>query len=192
MKRKALVYRVPAAALEEFEEVERRDWTEGLTLDELVEWVNVVAARFRPDEVGDDSRASRNLTPRTLRHYQTLGCIDMPARRGRRAVYRFRHYVQALLLRKLVWERMPSERIAALMAGRATEELKRLLFEGIEVIARGTPAEPPSGGEMWFRIRIAPGVELAMQDGMENPGETALRGWMERVESSLRARFRGE
>lgn len=92
------------------------DWSEGVTLPELLDWINGVAARFRPDDVGADSRAGEEFTPRTFRHYQTLGCIDAPDRVGKRAVYRFRQYVQALLLRRLIWERLPSERIATIMS----------------------------------------------------------------------------
>jgi hypothetical protein len=51
-------------------------------------------------------------------------------------MYDYRHFVQALLLRRLLWEHLSAERIAALMAGCSTEEVKRMLFEGIEMVAR--------------------------------------------------------
>jgi DNA-binding transcriptional MerR regulator len=136
MSKKRIAIRIPASAVREFEQVEKMDWSEGISLTELLEWINEVTARFRPDEIGDDSRASQDFSPRTFRHYQTLGCIDAPERAGKQVVYRFRHYVQALLLRKLIWERVPSEKISVLMAGRSTAETKQLLFDGIEIVAR--------------------------------------------------------
>jgi hypothetical protein len=51
-------------------------------------------------------------------------------------MYGYRHFVQALLVRKLLWEHLPAERIAGLMAGRSTEEAKRMLFGGVEMVAR--------------------------------------------------------
>ncbi len=128
---------------------------------------------------------------RTFRHYQTLGCIDSPERAGKQVVYRFRHYVQALLLRKLLWERMPSEKIAALMAGRGTEELKRLLFDGIEVVARqsdGTTgaATDPEHAEPWKRIVIAPGLELQLRADLPKPKPTEVTRLLALLETALR------
>ncbi len=167
------------------------DWSEGITLLELLEWINGVAARFRPDEIGADSRASQEFSPRTFRHYQTLGCIDAPERVGKQAVYRFRHYVQALLLRKLLWERVPSERIAALMAGRSTAETKRLLFDGIEIVARQSDAAGGSSStsataEPWKRIGIAPGIELHLRGDLRKPKPAELKQWLALLETALR------
>ena len=138
--------RIPESAVREFDEIERMDWSQGVTLPELLDWINGVAARFRPDDIGADSRVGEQFTPRTFRHYQTLGCIDAPDRIGKRAVYRFRQYVQALLLRKLIWERLPSEQIATVMRDRTTADLKRLLFQGIEVVPRQSAPSETAGG----------------------------------------------
>ena len=43
------------------------------------------------------------------------------------------------------------------------EEVKRMLFEGIEMVARqsgGVVAEDPGEVDIWRRIRVTPGVEL--------------------------------
>jgi DNA-binding transcriptional MerR regulator len=183
--------RIPASAIREFEEVEHMDWSHGISLSGLLEWINAVAARFRPDEIGVDSRASQEFSPRTFRHYQTLGCIDPPERAGKQAVYRFRHYVQALLLRKLLWERVPSEKIAALMADRSTAETKQLLFEGIEIVAR--KSSPVSGtstavadGETWKRIGVVPGIELHLRGDMPKPKPAALQQIIDLLETALR------
>jgi DNA-binding transcriptional MerR regulator len=167
------------------------DWSEGLSLPALLEWINEVTARFRPDEIGDDSRASQEFSPRTFRHYQTLGCIDAPERSGKQAVYRFRHYVQALLLRKLLWERVPSEQIAALMADRSTAETQQLLFDGIEIVARqaagvGGASTAPAAGEAWKRVGIAPGIELHLRGDLRKPKPAELAQIITLLENALR------
>ena len=184
--------RIPESALREFDTIGRMDWSEGVALPTLLGWINGVAARFRPDEVGADSRASQEFTPRTFRHYQTLRCIDAPDRVGKRAVYRFRQYVQALLLRKLIWERLPSERIATVMSGRSTGELKRLLFEGIEVVPRHAEAtrQPQSAEAVtWNRISVVPGVELHIRADLARPRPREVNEWLARLEAALRKRF---
>lgn len=191
MSKKHPAIRIPASAIREFEQVEGMDWSEGLSLPALLEWINEVAARFRPDEIGDDSRASQEFSPRTFRHYQTLGCIDAPERSGKQAVYRFRHYVQALLLRKLLWERVPSEKIAALMAGRSTAETKQLLFDGIEIVARqtggaGGTSTAPAAGEAWMRVGIAPGIELHLRGDLRKPKPAELKQILTFLENALR------
>jgi len=179
--------RIPASAIREFEQVERMDWAEGISLIQLLAWINDVATRFRPDEIGVDSRASQEFSPRTFRHYQTLGCIDAPERAGKQVVYRFRHYVQALLLRKLLWERVPSERIAALMAGRGTAELKRLLFDGIEIVARqGGSTTPPGSVGTWKRVAVAPGIELHLHGDLTKPKPAELKQLLSLLETALR------
>jgi DNA-binding transcriptional MerR regulator len=184
--------RIPESAVREFDEIERMDWSGGVTLPELLEWINGVTARFRPDDISADSRAGEEFTPRTFRHYQTLGCIDAPDRVGKRAVYRFRQYVQALLLRKLIWERIPSERIATIMSGRTTAELKRLLFDGIEVVPRQSerPRQSPSADAVtWKRISVVPGVELHVRADLARPRPREMNEWLARLEAALRKSF---
>ena len=191
MSSKRATIQIPGSALREFAEVERMDWSSGVSLTDLLDWINSVAARFRPDEIRLDSRAGMEFTARTFRHYQTLGCIDAPERAGKQVVYRFRHYVQALLLRKLLWERLPSEKIATLMAGRGTAELKRLLFDGIEVVARqpdGTTgaATDPEHAESWKRVVVAPGVELHLRADLPTPKPAELTRLLALLETALR------
>ena len=154
--------RVPESVLGELDAVEAMDWGEGIFLDDLLGWINEVVARFRPEEVGDSTRAVEVFTPRSFRHYQTLGCIDSPGRSGRKAAYGFRHYLQGLVVRKLLWERVPSDQIVAVMRGRADADYKRMLFEGVELVSRGggEGAVDPGGTRTWMRTEVGPGVEL--------------------------------
>ena len=160
--------------LREFEKLERMDWEGGVTLTELLNRTNQLAVQFLPDEDGRDSRVSRAFAPRSFRRYQTLGCIDVPERVGKRAMYGYRHFVQALLLRKLLWEHLPAERIAALMVGRSTEETKRMLFEGVEMVARDGAGEGnqecgPDAVGLWKCVRVSPGIELHMSCDLPKP-----------------------
>ncbi|RYG95967.1 MAG: hypothetical protein EON58_13110, partial [Alphaproteobacteria bacterium] len=127
------------ATIREFVEASQASWRVGVPLVELLARINLVAAVL----VGGGSpkapvtgRVKPIFTMRSFRHYQTLGCIDAPERTGKQADYGFRHFVQALLVRRLLWERMSSEQILALMEGRSTEVTKRMLFKGIKMSAR--------------------------------------------------------
>ena len=184
---------LPEAAIAQFDSVENSDWSEGVGLEELVEWINWVADRFRPEEIGDSTRSSQEFTARSFRHYQTLGCIDKPERVGRKGVYRFRQYLQALLIRKLLWERVPSAQIVALMDGRSNEELKQLLFEGIEIVpgqAQALSSSPAgsTGSESWTRLSLAPGMELHLRADRPALSPTEVEALLDRVREQLGSR----
>lgn len=178
--------RIPESAFEELDAVEQWNWSEGVSLEELIDWLNQVTHRFQPEEIGESSRASQEFTPRTFRHYQTLGCIDAPLRTGRKAAYFFRHYLQGLLLRKLIWERVPSSQIALLMHGRTLAEYKTLLREGIEIVPSrpGNPGGESSAsgssseGRPWLRYQLANGIELQIRsDLLPMDSETAAEAF---------------
>ena len=188
---------LPPDALREFTKATEVDWQGGVPLAELLARVNRVAVLM----VGDDDHAKPAtgrvrpiFTERSFRHYQTLGCIDVPEKHGRMAVYGFRHFVQALLVRRLLWERISSERIVALMAGRGTDELQRMLLGGVEIVARAgvggdeegqsEPAE--SLTELWNRVRVVPGVELHINADLPRFKPTEFKRVMERLKEILR------
>jgi len=194
MNRKSAAPPIPTAAMRAFEKAERADWSRGLPLAELLDRVNAVAAVLLPAGDGRDSRVSRVFSPRSLRRYQTLGCIDAPQRDGQRVVYGFRHLVQALLVRKLLWERVSAERIAALMAGRGTAETRSMLLEeGVEMVARDGGAGSgamPGGAETWRRVQVAPGIELHLRDDRPKLKSAELKSVLAQVETGLRRRSR--
>lgn len=155
--------RIPRSALDELELVDSPEWS--VSAEELVEWVNQTAERFLPDSENENGRVKQAFSLRSIRHYQTLGCIDAPQREGREARYGFRHYLQALLVRKLLWERLPAERIVTLLSGKTVEQYKQLLLEGIEILA--VPADRSSAtvavaGEPqnWLRLPLTDGLEV--------------------------------
>jgi DNA-binding transcriptional MerR regulator len=177
---------LPPAALREFEREEKRgDWQEGVSLGQLLERVNRVAVLLVPER-GRDSRVSRTFSERSFRHYQTLGCIDPPEKEGRAVAYGHRHFLQALLVRRLLGEGMPAERITALMAGRSTAETRQLLFDGIEIVARHGEAADADEVESWKRIRVTPGVELHLRTDLPKPKPRELKKLLAHLETALR------
>lgn len=190
--------RIPESALLELEGVENWDWSDGIGLEDLLVWINEVAARFRPPEIDESTRASQEFSTRTFRHYQTLGCIDPPQRAGRKASYAFRHYLQGLLLRKLLWERVPSTQMVAVMRGRTVAEYKNLLLEGIEVVpslsreaneagnsAEGSPTQ-------WLRQEVGKGIELNLRSDRPPLNETEVENVLESVRIALAGVLRDE
>ena len=133
MKSKSRATPLSKATIREFEKVAAKQWDEGVSLDELLARVN---SKLLPAEAARDSRVSPTVLPRTFRHYTTLGCMDHGMRDGRRVVYGYRQFLQALLVRRLLWDRVPSGQITVLMAGRSTEETERMFLGGIEMVAR--------------------------------------------------------
>ena len=180
--------------LQEFERVAAKGWDEGVSLDELLARVNRVAVKLLPATEERDARISPTLVQRTFRHYVTLGCIDPGQRVGRRAVYGYRQFVQALLVRRLLADGVSAERIASLVAGKSLEETKRMLLGGVEFVARseGTKALDPIAAtvafdteERWSRTLLAPGVELHLRDDLPRFKPATLRQVLEKLKVAL-------
>lgn len=187
--------RLPSSVIRELEKVEALDFSENLP--GLLKWVNAVVSAYVPevDEAGS-GRVSPAFTPRSFRHYQTLGCIDPPQKLGKEARYGFRHYLQALLIRKLLWERVPAERIRALLDSRTNADYKAMLFCGVELVAKaaahtstataGIPGETLPTPAAWMRVAIAPGVELHLREHTKRPKPAELKQWISLLETALR------
>lgn len=159
--------RLTGPAAEEFENVGKLDWSRGVAMAELLQRVNRVAEKLSADVATGDMRVSPVFTPRSLRHYQTQGCINAPERMGRCAAYGFHHFLQALLVRSLLWERMRLEHIVELMAGLGSADIKALLLGGMEIGSCGTTKGNNALGstvedttEIWKRLLVTPGIEL--------------------------------
>jgi hypothetical protein len=185
------------SGLREFEKIAARGWDDGLSLDQLLSRVNQAASKLLPGlPTTTDSRINPTLVPRTFRHYVTLGCIEPGRREGRRAVYGYRHFLQALLVRRLLWERVPADRIAALVARRSIEDTEKLLLGGVffvagaEVESSANPADrsrlsEAARSESWSRTRVAPGVELHLRDDLPRLEPAERRRLIERLEEIL-------
>ncbi len=188
---------LPPAALREYTKTAKGDWRNGVPLVELLRRVNRLAVLLGGEgaDVGSAAgRVSRTFTERSFRHYQTLGCIGVPEKRGRLASYGFRHFLQALLVRKLLRERLPVGQIATMLVDRDTEELERMLLGGVEMVARargGGDEVDPSGSAAgpagrWNRVRVAPGVELHLIADLPRFKPAELRRLSLLLEKALR------
>jgi len=146
---------IPKLAVEELDQVEKMDAQ--FSMSELVEWVNDAVERFFPEaNEGVDKRVSNTFTVRTLRHYQTLECLDSPEKNGRNAIYRFRHYLQALLIRKLLYLRYSPDQIRETLNGKTNQQYKEMLFSDINIApsGRAMPSSTPSYPRIQTQTRI--------------------------------------
>jgi len=189
------------AGLREFEKVSSKGWDEGVPLDHLLARVNQVAAKLLP--VGDisDSRISQTLVPRTFRHYQTRGCIDVPEKHGRNASYGYRHFLQALLIRRLLADGVPARRMQELVSG-SDDGLKRMILGGVEMIMRpggGVEAkERPNRYQEtlracaensvsgWLRVALGEGIEIHLSDKRPKLNAAQRRKMLTRIEEVVR------
>jgi DNA-binding transcriptional MerR regulator len=181
------------AGMREFERVAAKGWDVGVPLDELLARVNRVAAKLLPTADERDARISPTLVARTFRHYVTLGCIDPGRREGRRAVYGYRHFLQALLVRRLLADGVPTRSMPELVTGSGNEELRRMVLDGVEVVMRtgsekngsGADEQPLSASafpEVWCRTCVAPGVELHVREDLPRLKPAERRRLIERLE----------
>jgi hypothetical protein len=139
-------------------------------------------------------RAKRIFTERSFRHYQTLGCIEATDKLGRLANHGLSHFLQALLVRKLLWERVSPDQIFRMLIGRDTDELERMLPGGVELVARArggvNEVEPPGSetslAELWNRVRVAPGLELHMSTERPTYKPKEYRRVIEKLKKLLR------
>ncbi len=195
---------LPPSALKEFTKWSTTDWACGVPLSELLERINRVAEALPGDHDAPDSspsRVSRLFTERSFRHYQTLQCIDVPEKHGRNASYGYRHFVQALLIRRLLAEGVAATSMPDLTGG-STPELERMFLHGVEVVMR-----PGGGGEEearpsrdqevrragagnsatgWIRAVLGEGVELHLSDQRPKMTAEERRQMLKRIEELVR------
>jgi DNA-binding transcriptional MerR regulator len=192
------------AGLREFEKVSSKGWDAGVPLDELLSRVNQVAAKLLP--VGDtvDSRISQTLVPRTFRHYQTIGCVDVPEKHGRNASYGYRHFLQALLIRRLLADGVTARRMPELVSG-SSDELKRMILGGVEMVMRPggsveAAARPNRYQETlracaensvsgWLRVALGEGIELHVSDKRTKMTAVQRRQMLKRIEELVRVLY---
>lgn len=187
---------LPTAALLEFAKTAKADWQSGVSLAELLDRVNRVAVLLVGDDEAKPSSGRVKLTfsERSFRHYQTLGCIDVPEKCGRLASYGFRHFLQALLVRKLLWERLSTDQITTMLSGCTNDELERMLRGGVEIVARtedgGNEMEQFGSAEgveeTWNRVRVEPGLELHVSSKYFDFTPEGTRQVMARLKEALK------
>ena len=157
--------------------------------DEFVDVVN----RLLPDFLPEDSSSSRvrdEVNLRLVRHYTSLGMLDEPFKDGKKAVYRYRHLLQMLLVRRMLSQGYGSAAIEAFPRQQTDSQLYRLITGQLELAVRSNPAldylealrkrsgispvaapaPPPVSApapaapgpslEKWYHLNLLPGLEL--------------------------------
>ena len=204
MSRSEPTSNLPSSALSEFTKWSNADWEGGVPLSELLERINCVAECLPGGSDGPESgtsRVSRTFTERTFRHYQTNRCLDVPEKRGRNASYGYRHFLQALLVRRLLADSVPARRMPEMVSG-SSAELKRLILGGVEMVMR-----PGGGGEAearpnryqetlracadnsvsgWLRVALGEGIEVHLSDKRPKLTAAQRRQMLKRIEELLR------
>ena len=187
--------RIPAEALDELRMLERADYS--YRMEDLVGLVNAAALRFLPLSVEADGRIKGEFTIRTLRHYQTLGCVDTPELVGRVAIYRYRHYLQALLIRKLLFEGFSSKQIKEFTTNRTNKSLLDLLLRGIEVAE--TSARPLKEGrvrreyapnaEQWTELKLDSDMIIKIRGAHQALTESQYKALLKQALKAIQARL---
>ena len=184
---------IPQFAKDELDEVEKEDFE--FSLDDLANLVNDAVDRFFPEaNESSDKRVSTSFTVRTLRHYQTQGCLDSPQKDGRRAIYSFRHYMQALLIRKLLYLRCPPETIKDTLQGKTIKQYKSMLFSDLDLVPSqpskvaftvDTKATEPTT-ETWNRITLSPNLELHIKKPTKRMSAKERKALIAQIEAELK------
>jgi hypothetical protein len=196
---------LPAAAIRDFEKARESGWGGGVSLGVLLDRVNRVADSFLPEHDGPGKgagRVKRAFTERSFRHYQTLGLIDVPEKERRRALYGPRHFVQALLVRRLLWERVTADRIVGLIARRSIKETEGMFLYGVEYVARTegggeAKAQPTRYQQMlracaessvsaWTRVVLGEGIEIHLSDKRPKMTPEQRRQMTKRIEELVK------
>ncbi|MDT5139217.1 MAG: hypothetical protein QOD58_3479 [Mycobacterium sp.] len=116
------------------------------TLDELVG--RIAAALATPAYPGAPNGRVRDLPDRrAVRWYATAGIVDRPAMQGRTAVYRTRHLLQIVSVKRLQAQGLTLAEIQAELAGATDETLRRIADIPDELQSAPsprTPAAPPA------------------------------------------------
>ena len=204
MSRSEPTSNLPSSALREFTKWSKANWEGGVPLSELLERINCVAECLPGGSDGPESgtsRVSRLFTERSFRHYQTLQCIDVPEKHGRNASYGYRHYLQALLVRRLLAYGVPARRMPEMVSG-SSAELKRLILGGVEMVMR-----PGGGGEAetrpnryqetlracaensvsgWLRVALGEGIEIHVSDKRPKVTPEQRRQMLRRIEELVK------
>ncbi|MGJ8698212.1 MAG: MerR family transcriptional regulator [Verrucomicrobiaceae bacterium] len=147
-----------------------------LPLPKFVERVNEIAQRYLPPGNPADGRVASEFNERNVRNYQSKGLIDTPEKEGKEARYRYRHILQAVLIRVMLADGFRVPTIREMLEGKTTGEFEKLLDLGPMVarkMARDLNPEKCNGSmegrSVWTRLEVAPGVEIHLARSVKPP-----------------------
>jgi len=105
---------------------ERGSWS----LDSLIQIANDLVPGFLPPAPAG-KRGQEPVTERLVRFYMASGFIDRGKREGKEKRYGYRHLLQLLLLRRMVFEGHGLKAIAPMLTAKSDEQLEALLEGGL-------------------------------------------------------------
>lgn len=140
---------------------------EDLDLEELMGQV----IRFVPVFVTKQVRYKVTDVPtrRTIQYYLSRGLVDRPGRRGRRAVFFYRHLLQVLAVKKLQNDYLPLRKIAEITRTSSERDLENILMGERGALSPVAPSDTPPAARppwtSWRKVRIDDHLELSVEEG---------------------------
>jgi DNA-binding transcriptional MerR regulator len=147
-----------------------------------------------------DARVAEIPDARTLRYYQTTGLMDKPLRyEGRRAIYGYRHLLQALSIKLLQGQGYSLAQIQSALSGADRASLERVVVERLgegfpsDVGLQSEPGAPPVlskiparrgplEGQPLIAVEIGRGVTVMMDPEQVEQPEVLLAAMREMLQ----------
>ena len=114
-------------------------------LDDFVEVVNSLVERYLPASRSFNVKLRDAFNPRLVRYYATFGLISPPEREGKEARYTYGHLLQALVIRRLLFEGFTAPALLKMLAGKREADYEAMLAGGVSVAAAALPREEVEG-----------------------------------------------
>lgn len=154
-----------------------------LSLEGLVDMVQAYLEQSA--NVPADARVAEVPDARTLRYYQTLKIIDKPLRyEGRKAVYGYRHFLQALGIKLLQGQGYSLAQVQQTLSGIGRVELERVVVDALGDFQSVPGAPPPilsrfklreePGGKTLIAVEVGQGVSVILDPVQVDDPEVVL------------------
>ena len=114
-------------------------------LGEFVEVVNGLVERYLPTSRSSNVKLRDAFNPRLVRYYGTFGLISPAERVGKEARYTYLHLLQALVIRRLLFEGFTAPALLKMLAGKGEADYEAMLAGGVSVAAAAMPREEVEG-----------------------------------------------
>lgn len=114
-------------------------------LDEFVGVVNGLIERYLPASRSFNVKLRDAFNPRLVRYYATFGLISPPEREGKQARYHYGHLLQALVIRRLLFEGYTAPALLKMLAGKTESDYEAVLAGGVATAAAVVPREELDG-----------------------------------------------
>jgi DNA-binding transcriptional MerR regulator len=174
------------------------------SLEEFVDTVNQLLPQYLATDKSDN-RVREEINLRLVRHYTSQGMLDEPLKRGRYAVYNYRHLLQFLVVRRLLSEGFSASSINQLATQKSNSELEKLLrgslevqtmannpalayLEGLKSGNKGSSSAIPTN--QWYHLEIMPGLEIHLRSDFKFPNTLSEENYLkEKIWQALKTHY---